>query len=65
MLIAGFLALLSIVGLILSFTSGLVASGIDGIFIVLVCLLMLAIFGLTTLSLAAKSGLLPVRRGHK
>lgn len=60
MLIAGVLALLSLVGLILSFTSGLVTAGIDGIFIVLVCLLTLAIFGLTSLSLAVKAGFLPL-----
>lgn len=69
MLIAGVLALLSLAGLVLSFTSGLVTAGVDGIFIVLVCLLMLAIFGLMTLSMAAKAGLLPLpagmRRGHK
>ncbi len=69
MLIAGVLALLSLVGLILSITSRLVGAGVDGIFIVLVCLMMLAIFGLMTLSMAAKAGLIPVpaamRRDHK
>ena len=69
MLISGVLALLSLVGLILSITSGLVTAGVDGIFIVLVCLLTLAIFGLTTLSMAAKAGFLPLpgrlRRSHK
>lgn len=60
MLIAAILALLSLIGLILSITSGLLTAGIDGLFMVLVCLLTLAIFGLMTLSMAAK-----LRHGHK
>lgn len=69
MLIAAILALLSLAGLILSVTSGLLTAGIDGIFIVLVCLLTLAIFGLLALSMAAKAGYIPLpsrlRGNHK
>lgn len=69
MLISGVLSLLSLAGLILSFTSGLVTAGVDGIFIVLVCLLTFAIFGLITFSTAAKAGYIPVparlRRSHR
>lgn len=60
MLIAAILALLSLAGLILSVTSGLLTAGIDGIFIVLVCLLTLAIFGLLALSMATKAGYIPL-----
>lgn len=69
MLIAAFLALVSLVGLVLSITSGLILAGVDGLFIVLVCLLMTAIFGGNALSLAAKAGYIPLparfRKAHK
>lgn len=60
MLTAAVIALLSLVGLVLTITSGLVTAGVDGLFAVAVCLLMLAIFGLLALSLAAKGGYLPL-----
>jgi hypothetical protein len=50
MLIAAFLSLLSLVGLVLTVTSGLATSGIDGIFLILVCLLTAAVFGYQALS---------------
>jgi hypothetical protein len=50
MLIASVLALLSLAGLVLTFTSGLALSGIDGLFLILVCLLTAAIFGYQALS---------------
>jgi hypothetical protein len=68
MLIAAILAILSLVGLILSVTSGLVTAGVDGLFIVLVCLLTLVIFGGLAFSMAAKNGYIPrpskLRRKH-
>jgi hypothetical protein len=60
MLIAGIIALLSFVGLILTFTSGLLTAGVDGIFILLVCLLSLVIFGGLAFSLAVKAGYIPL-----
>lgn len=69
MLIAAVLALLSLVGLVLSITSGLVTAGVDGVFIILVCLMTCVIFGGLALSMAAKNGNVPLpsrlRRGHK
>ena len=66
MLIAAFLALLSLVGIVLTFTSGLATSGVDGLFLILVCLLTGTIFGLTALSMAAKAGYLPrFGKAHK
>ncbi|HVB33318.1 MAG TPA: hypothetical protein VNJ52_02925 [Patescibacteria group bacterium] len=69
MLIAAIVAVLSLIGLILSITSGLVTAGVDGVFIILVCLLTLAIFGLMFLEMAAKAGVIPMpgrfRRDHK
>jgi hypothetical protein len=50
MLIAAILAILSLVGLVLTFTSGLATSGVDGIFLILVCLLTASIFGYQALS---------------
>lgn len=60
MLIPTILAVLSFVGLVLTITSGLVTSGVDGLFAVLVCLLALAIFGGLALRVAVDSGLIPV-----
>lgn len=69
MLVAAAIAVISLVGLILSFTSGLVTAGVDGIFVVLVCLMVCAIFGLLALSLAAQAGYIPtpsrLRHEHK
>ena len=67
MVISALLTLLSLVGLVFTFTSGLIASGVDGLFLVLVCLLTAAIFGLQALSEAARLGFLPqsFRKAHK
>ncbi|HEV2388752.1 MAG TPA: hypothetical protein VGS20_16030 [Candidatus Acidoferrales bacterium] len=59
-LVAALISLLSLAGLILSVTSGLITAGVDGVFLVLVCLLTTAIFGLLALLLAAKAGFVPV-----
>lgn len=68
MLIAAFLSLLSLVGLVLSITSGLITAGVDGLFVVLVCLLMFVIFGGNALSIGVKLGYIPVparfRKAH-
>jgi hypothetical protein len=50
MLIAAILAILSLVGVVLTITSGLATSGVDGLFLILVCLLTAAIFGFQALS---------------
>jgi hypothetical protein len=60
MLIPGILALLALVGLVLSITSGLVTAGVDGLFIILVCLLALAIFGGLALRIGVEAGYIPV-----
>ena len=69
MLIAAILSLLSLIGLVLSITSGLVTAGVDGVFLVLVCLMTGTIFGLLALSMAAQAGYVPVparfRKAHK
>lgn len=67
-LISACLSVLCLVGLVLSITSGLVTAGVDGLFVVLVCLLMAVIFGLNALSTAASAGFpLPARfrKAHK
>jgi hypothetical protein len=68
-LISACLSVLALVGLVLSITSGLITAGVDGVFIVLVCLLMAVIFGVNALSTAASAGYLPVparfRKEHK
>lgn len=43
---------LSLLGLIWDFTSGLITAGVDGIFLLLVCLMMGGIFSLQLLILA-------------
>jgi hypothetical protein len=69
MLIAAILALLSLVGLVLTITSGLLTSGVDGLFLLLVCLLTGTIFGLIALSGAMQAGYIPAparfRKAHK
>ena len=67
MLIAAFLSLLSLVGLILTFTSGLISAGVDGIFLLLVCLVTGAIFARVAVVEAASAGYLPARfrKAHK
>ncbi len=61
MLIAALIALLSLAGVVLSITTGLLASGIDGLFVIFACLMMAAIFGGLALSLASQGGYLPSR----
>lgn len=69
MLIPAILAILSLAGLIVSFTAGLVREGMDGLFIMIVCLIAFVYFGGVTLSTAARNGRLPLlsrlRRDHR
>ncbi len=67
MVISALLTLLSLVGLVLTFTSGLLTSGVDGLFLVIICLFTALIFGLQALSEAARLGFLPqrFRKAHK
>lgn len=51
--------LLSVVGIIWDFTSGLLTSGIDGIMLAAVCLLIVGIFSLMLLMVLHQAGLLP------
>ena len=57
--ICAFFALLCVLGIIWSITSGLLASGIDGIMMLFVCLMMAGIFGLMLALQLSKAGILP------
>jgi len=57
--ICGFFALLCVLGITWSITSGLLASGIDGIMMLFVCLMMAGIFGLMLLLLLSRARILP------
>jgi bacteriorhodopsin len=57
--ICAFLALLCLLGIIWDITSGLLASGIDGIMMLFVCLMMAGIFGLMFLLQLSQAGILP------
>jgi TRAP-type C4-dicarboxylate transport system permease small subunit len=57
--ICGFFALLCVLGIIWSITSGLLTSGIDGIMLLFVCLMMAGIFGLMLLFHLSQAGILP------
>lgn len=57
--LCGFFALLCILGIVWSVTSGLLMSGIDGIMLLFVCLMMAGIFGLMLLVHLSKAGILP------
>jgi hypothetical protein len=57
--ICGLFILLSLWGIVWDITSGLLASGIDGIMLVFVCLMMGGIFSLMLLLLLHSAGVLP------
>jgi bacteriorhodopsin len=57
--ICAFFALLCLLGIIWDITSGLLASGIDGIMMLFVCLMMAGIFGLMLLLQLSQVGILP------
>jgi hypothetical protein len=51
-LFAAIIVILSLLGLIWDFTSGLITSGVDGLLLLLVCLMMAGLFSLQHLLLA-------------
>jgi TRAP-type C4-dicarboxylate transport system permease small subunit len=57
--VCGFFALLCVLGIIWTIASGLLASGIDGIMMLFVCLMMAGIFGLMLLLQLRQAGILP------
>ena len=58
-IICALFLLLSVWGIIWDITSGLLTSGIDGIMLIAVCLLMAAIFALMLMLQLQKAGFLP------
>lgn len=57
--VCGFFLLLCVLGIAWTITSGLLTSGIDGILMLFVCLMMAGIFGLMLLIELIKAGVLP------
>jgi len=57
--ICAFLAALAVVGIIWDITSGLLTSGIDGILLIFVCLMMAGIFSIMLLVVLYQAGMLP------
>lgn len=49
---AAIIVILSVIGLIWDFTSGLITSGVDGLLLLLICLMMAGLFSLQLLLLA-------------
>lgn len=58
--ICAFFILLAVLGAVWDFTSGLLTSGIDGIMLLIICLLILAIFGIMFLVELVGAGIIPV-----
>lgn len=58
-LVCTFFVLLSLLGIVWDFESRLLVSGIDGIMLLFVCLMTLAIFGIMLLVVLVQTGLLP------
>ena len=62
--ICGLFVVLALIGIIWDITSGLLTSGIDGIMMLFICLMMGGIFSLMILMMVHQAGLLPFfRRG--
>jgi outer membrane biosynthesis protein TonB len=61
-LICGLFVVLSLVGILWDFTSGLLTSGIDGIMMLFICLMMGGIFSLMILMMVHQAGLIPFLR---
>jgi len=55
-LISLFFLLLSLIGILWCFTSGLLASGVDGILLVIICLMMAGVFALQIFLLGLQAG---------
>ncbi|MGB8543344.1 MAG: hypothetical protein WCD49_17070, partial [Candidatus Acidiferrales bacterium] len=60
--ICGLFVLLALVGIIWDITSGLLTSGIDGIMMLFICLMMGGIFSIMILMMVHQAGLLPFFR---
>jgi|GEM_PF-3352296 len=60
--ICGLFVVLALVGIIWDITSGLLTSGIDGIMMLFICLMMGGIFSLMILMMVHQAGLLPFFR---
>ncbi|MHB8756348.1 MAG: hypothetical protein ACYC92_15550 [Candidatus Acidiferrales bacterium] len=56
--------ILAVLGLICDITSGLLASGVDGLLLLLICLMMGGIFSLQLFLLARQRGFLGGRRSR-
>ncbi len=56
------IVILSVLGIIWDIASGLLASGIDGLLLLLICLMMAGIFSLQLFLLARQRGLVGGRR---
>lgn len=59
--ICGLATLAALLGIVFTVTSGLLTSGVDGLFVLLVCLLMMAVFGSQLLRLAQQANLVPTK----
>ena len=57
--ICALFVVLAVIGIIWDITSGLLTSGIDGIMMLFICLMMGGIFSLMLLMMAHQAGLLP------
>jgi hypothetical protein len=60
-----FFVLLSLLGIVWDIESRLLVSGIDGIMLLFVCLMTLAIFGIMLLVVLVQAGLLPIPGASK
>ena len=58
--VCAFFVLLSLLGIVWDIESRLLVSGIDGIMLLFVCLMTLAIFGIMLLVVLVQAGLLPM-----
>lgn len=59
-IVCTFFVLLSLLGIVWDIESRLLTSGIDGIMLLFVCLITLAIFGIMLLVVLVQAGLLPM-----
>ncbi|HEV2490958.1 MAG TPA: hypothetical protein VGT03_14220 [Candidatus Acidoferrales bacterium] len=51
---AAIIVILSVIGLVWDFASGLITSGVDGLLLLLICLMMAGLFSLQLLLLARR-----------
>jgi hypothetical protein len=63
--VCAFFVLLSLLGIVWDFESRLLTSGIDGIMLLFVCLMTLAIFGIMLLVVLVQAGLLALPGASK